>query len=176
MPSVQRCPQCDYVLTGRPDEHRCPECGMPFDLSMVVIKESLDFVFLVIFAGAFWVGVLGLGILAGNPVWSGVFGAVSAPALLYGGWRFKRRRRNRAVISKSGIRLISWNGKFDRSFRWDQIATVEHTDVGPTEIRSPTGKTVCAVPLRYFGDHRQARRFAEECTRRLAGNIDRTPP
>jgi hypothetical protein len=28
---LQNCPFCDYSLKGLPAEHRCPECGKPFD-------------------------------------------------------------------------------------------------------------------------------------------------
>jgi hypothetical protein len=30
-PLLERCPFCDYSLQGLPTEHRCPECGQPFD-------------------------------------------------------------------------------------------------------------------------------------------------
>jgi hypothetical protein len=176
MPSAQRCPQCDYVLTGLPDEHHCPECGMPFDPSMVVIEKSPEKVYQVILAGVALAGMVCLGILAGFPVKSGLLGAFLLPILIFGEWRQMRRRRNRAVVSKSEIRLISWERGFNRSFRWDQIATVELTDLWFTRIRSPAGEILCDVPLRHFDDRRQARRFVEECTRRLAGGADKTPP
>jgi hypothetical protein len=29
------CPECGYSLKGLPDKHACPECGKPYDLSVV---------------------------------------------------------------------------------------------------------------------------------------------
>ncbi len=28
---LDKCPQCDYSLTGLPANHVCPECGLPYD-------------------------------------------------------------------------------------------------------------------------------------------------
>lgn len=38
--SHRQCPQCDYNLTGLPDEHTCPECGFAFDAYSTCIRLS----------------------------------------------------------------------------------------------------------------------------------------
>lgn len=35
---MRLCPQCDYDLTGLPDEHTCPECGFVYDTHATSIK------------------------------------------------------------------------------------------------------------------------------------------
>lgn len=34
---LRRCPRCDYDLRTLPAEHRCPECGFPYDRSMFAV-------------------------------------------------------------------------------------------------------------------------------------------
>lgn len=34
---LQRCPQCDYDLSGLPRQHRCPECGFEYDPNMFAL-------------------------------------------------------------------------------------------------------------------------------------------
>ncbi len=33
--NFERCLQCDYSLKGLPDKHRCPECGEPYDITLI---------------------------------------------------------------------------------------------------------------------------------------------
>ena len=39
MKPLTRCPQCKYSLTGLPAQHRCPECGLFYDLNSRVWRN-----------------------------------------------------------------------------------------------------------------------------------------
>ena len=37
---IAKCPRCSYDLTGLPDKHQCPECGLSYDRDSEVILFS----------------------------------------------------------------------------------------------------------------------------------------
>ncbi len=37
-PRLPECPACLYDLSGLPDEHECPECGLQYDRSMALLR------------------------------------------------------------------------------------------------------------------------------------------
>jgi hypothetical protein len=40
-----KCPRCDYPLTGLPEEHACPECGLRYDQNSRIYRQRGDAVY-----------------------------------------------------------------------------------------------------------------------------------
>ena len=38
---LRHCPHCRYDLTGLPRNHRCPECGQPYDETMLELRTGI---------------------------------------------------------------------------------------------------------------------------------------
>jgi len=36
--TLERCPRCDYLLRGLPEEGQCPECGLKYDNETIVLE------------------------------------------------------------------------------------------------------------------------------------------
>jgi len=59
---IERCPQCDYLLRGLPDEHRCPECGLVNERDTILFREprtvwavaGVVYMSLAVMAGVLW--------------------------------------------------------------------------------------------------------------------------
>ena len=96
----QHCPDCGYALTGLPPAGRCPECGIPYDETMLVIYGY----------GAgqrshAWNSEAGR-----NPWMHAVWFVVTAGALAYIWWTssFTPRLTTLFLIALAGSAAFSW--------------------------------------------------------------------
>lgn len=137
------CPICGYSLEGLPVEHRCPECGFPFDRRWHVFSRRIRPgrlgrywpVFTVLgitFQGCF---IIYPGTLRMFLIYLGVIVAVlaiSVTVLMF-------RRTRWLAITPTGIRVYR-ERDLDREFKWSEFTTAEYFNESRVTLRGPTRK------------------------------------
>lgn len=159
-----RCPRCDYSLEGLPDRYRCPECGIEYDREMVVLKQSKKYAtFFTVFAA------LGLLMMAYRfDEWAdlgmaALFLSFGIPASL----TLIRGRRNRAVLTMTGLTLIDWNGD-TRAYAWESLGRVEYHKSGGVNIFDHEGNKLEELEYGYMGAVERSQEMAKLTTERIA--------
>lgn len=163
---LDRCPRCEYSLSGLPDFHRCPECGLDYELDSASFAPS---------GGARSYMILGSVLLLTNLGFCfGLFGNVK-PGGWLGGWalaiiairvgvgRWLMRNR-RIIVSRKQLRVFHGNGK-EQSFEMPLICRARwRFTTGETELVSTDGQVIDTLPAAFLGSHRDMQRVARAIT------------
>jgi len=162
-PPLERCPFCDYSLEGLPTEHRCPECGRPFDRRWRVFGgrrywplmsgwEKLRFVFdMTIWLGlALFFCVLPLFCFRFAGVAFGVVGAVYVMQIAFG------RANEFIAVGPQGITVGNRRLKIARRFPWSDLHRVEVCKLDQLAVHAGDREIHCSI-----GPKSQIRRCVE---------------
>jgi hypothetical protein len=127
---LTNCPCCNYSLEGLPAEYLCPECGVAYDPTVVVVELQK------VRRGPWlWIGSLCFGLF----LWARmtyrtldleniVFTLIMVAPFLAQLWRsfVSAGTAGRFLMSRSGLLLIRANGSRDHVL-WSQVATVKQS-------------------------------------------------
>lgn len=159
MADRRRCFRCGYSLKGLPAAHRCPECGLPYYAWTAVIEEGSSDVYLggcfALFALATAAGMF----VTGKRDLTVVSFILFAVTLLYGTWRWRRGRRNRAGICDEGVFLYRWKNADGELIPWDRIGCAIIGRGHSVTLKDPDGNERHELPLEFFGSRGRSRKF-----------------
>jgi len=159
-----QCPRCNYDLSGLPSEHRCPECGCPYDSTSTSIlltgrrRHWLQLIFSIVVL-ALLTGALGGRFLRWDrpSIWVLLIPGVIAPAYL-----LCRRGvlPTRLVLHREGLELHT-PGHPPLAWSWEEVAGAEIDRIhGRFRIVHVNGETLYAMNYHQLGTYKAAARCA----------------
>jgi hypothetical protein len=153
------CPRCNYDLTGLPEIHTCPECGLNYDPDTVAIElRGVRHPVAVLFWAVIWIALLVFILQRGAPrMRDWFFLTVAGAGFLVDLYRsfIRSGLRNRLVINHEGLHFKLSCGD-DRIVRWEEIGLADRTWVtGTLRIRGPDGSSVFVCPFAEFNRNKK---------------------
>jgi hypothetical protein len=128
-----KCPRCDYPLTGLPEEHACPECGLRYDKNSRIYRLRRRSVYLDM-------AILGFGIYAlltlfrlqnVAGIWRGLSILLLSAYCVGMAWvayiLYRAQRLGHHVATTCDGLLLHLPGAKLRIFEWSNISRVEPT-------------------------------------------------
>ena len=160
---LDRCPFCDYRLEGLPTEHRCPECGQPFDRRWRVfggqrywcaMSGAERFRFIIDMIACLTVGLViwiipALWCHIAAVIWTG-FGVVYVLQILI------RRASEFIAVGPQGVTLGNRRLRVTRHFPWSYLHRVEVCKLDQLAVHAGDQEVHCSI-----GPKSQIRRCAE---------------
>jgi uncharacterized protein (DUF983 family) len=156
---ITACPRCGYSLEGLPDEHACPECGLPYHRQAVAIKQTRN----TAWAIASWIPVAffaAVNAVKGEPLFAVLMlmGVVVGVAAML--WR-RQAPTNMVLVSPHDIRLHHSDGRIE-SIPMGDVANAKWSFVtGDIIIRRADGSVLRRLHPPFLASASRARRLAE---------------
>jgi hypothetical protein len=156
---------CKYNLSGLPDDHKCPECGFPYEHASLLFSQrrwgwiALCIANAILFLGGvmifLWRGELNVALAGGAVAFVGI------------AWRLHKPKRFILVSSRS-LRLVAETGAEQR-YPMEEIdrATWVRRD-GNVEVRRCGGGVLVRIPKSVLWSHRRSKELAATITRYAA--------
>ena len=167
---MKPCLKCDYDLTGLPDEHACPECGLAYDPHNVRIRLASTFGP----AGTAAILVMALWILVAPSCVGRTRGAFESWAFtilaVYGfvvvlRSAHRRATRRRIIFNREGLHVFRRDA-LHVAVPWEQIVSANVSGVTRAlKLLDPRGGLVLKVSAHELGRARYSRQFADEIMR-----------
>ncbi len=179
---LERCPSCDYDLSGAPPEHRCPECGLAYDEHSRVWRPRRPFWFI---RGTIVFGIVGPIVVfhaRGDPLSASLLSGLDLSGLewtLFAAWfllvlavllwmRSVYRHRYLVATLPDGLLVRSFRCKL---IPWSDITSVQVT---LPEVRIFRARGRCVGLPQLFKDLVEKEAFATEVS--AARNRAGAPP
>jgi hypothetical protein len=163
------CLWCSYDLTGLPEHHACPECGLEYDPQATAIElaQAIHPLAIVFFAAAFAALMAAL-TLVPEPQWFYVFVAVIAGGFILpmlGRMWLGSGRHDRLILNCSGLNYCPSSGE-TRTMPWEQVAEVTAglTNASLT-VLDPNGEQLLKLRAARLGGPKHVPAAVEEIRR-----------
>jgi len=149
------CLWCGYDLTGLPDYHACPECGLAYDPQATAIELAQQFhpLAATFFAAAFAALVFAL-TLSKQPQWVEVFVLVAAGAFVFpmlGRMWLGTGRNDRLILNRNGLNYCPRSGA-SRTMPWPNVAEVQAgVSNGSLVVLDPAGEQLLKLRAARLG-------------------------
>jgi len=164
---LKACPRCSYSLKGLPGDHKCPECGLPYDDNTIAVRQNRRGwkVFLILNACTCAVGFLLWIINPSRFAWN-PFIAFALPTLLVYLWRM-RSRTPVVVLSKAMMHILN-SGNGDCRYALGDVAEAQWSAVdGSVELLDRKGEVVVRLPRGLLWSHSRAKKLVQEINQRV---------
>ncbi len=166
---MTKCARCGYGLDELPNEHRCPECGLPFDSSAILIPFSLgQRQFHQLACVAILLGLVGYGVIRRGferiDAWIIAFALLSTGVASF---RILTRRGAAAGLSLSheGLLLESDGSKRVR-VPWSSVRGAKYGwFLGRCRVFDTVGAVLLTLSPAQVGGRRVTRRCTREVNR-----------
>ncbi len=166
---MKPCLKCDYDLTGLPDEHICPECGLDYDPDNVALElarkpDILEVVVALTMLGivyaSFWSGKA-LGALED---WVSAILVIQIFVLLLM-WAVGRGTWRRIIINRLGVHVFRREGQCE-TVPWEKIESASVSWVtGALKVLGADGGIVLKVSIVGLKKVQHARKCMAEIMR-----------
>lgn len=177
---LKACPRCGYDLTGLPEVHTCPECGLEYDPHCRVMRSDVRrFEYKqLLFGGALLAMIAIVAIAYGVPHVDAWLLTVIGVGMLASIWRLARGagRSYELTINRRGVQF-DHPGLPDRVIAWDEIGEAGYSWVrGRFYLRARDGTMLFTCGRMRLGGAREARRCADAIYWLKRVYADCTPP
>ena len=112
---MKPCLKCDYDLTGLPDEHACPECGLQYDPDNVAIELARKPAILEVVVALTGLGIIYASFWSGKALgaledWMSAILVIQLFVLLLM-WAVGRGTWRRIIINRLGVHVFCREGQ-----------------------------------------------------------------
>jgi len=152
------CLWCSYDLTGLPEHHACPECGLEYDPKATAIEltQHVHPLAVIFFAAAF-AALLAILTLRRQPSWVEVFILLVAGALVFpmlGRMWLGSGRHDRLILNRNGLNYCPSSGEI-RTMPWKQVAEVRAAlGNASLTVLDPEGEQLLKLRADRLGGHK----------------------